>query len=137
MIFLNRLDGILAGRKLSLIHNSLIHKYDALILGGGACRVGLWRHRSRATETLESRSSSMPSDWGRRSLFPAAGAAISPTSTARRITLFEQPHFAKSALARYIRRTLSPWSKSRIPIRETLGQLFCGSLRSDILSMLG
>ena len=69
----------------------------------------------------------MPAPRARRSASPAAGAAISPTCTRPENFLSRNPHFCKSALARYtqwdfidlVERHGIAWHE------KTLGQLFC------------
>ena len=67
----------------------------------------------RASAAGGLRSLNMPSDWERRFLSPAAAGAISPTSIARRKTLFPPIRTLPSRRCLAIRlRTSSRWSRS-------------------------
>ena len=71
--------------------------------------------------------------------YPAADAAISPTFIAKPENFISaNPHFVKSALARYTPADfISLVEKHHIPYHEkTLGQLFCDRSAQDILGML-
>ena len=122
-----------------LSHNLLIHKYDALILGGGAaglmCAIeaGKRGRRVAVLERAEPAGEENP-DLRRRTLqfhqYPLHG---------RRTFISGNPHFAKSALARYTPADfVALVEKHRIPYHEkTLGQLFCDRSAQDILDHAG
>ena len=82
----------------------------------------------------------MRRDWQKRSAFPAAGAATSPTSTPGDCEryLSENPQFARSALSRY-----SPADFIALVRRHGIafhekhkGQLFCDDSAEQIIEML-
>jgi predicted Rossmann fold flavoprotein len=113
------------------------HHFDALILGGGAAglmcaieagkrgrRVGLLDHADRL---------------GKKILISGGGRCNFTNIHARPENfLSSNPHFAKSALARYTPADfIALVEKHRIPYHEkTLGQLFCDRSARDILGML-
>ena len=112
-------------------------KYDALILGGGAaglmCAIEAGR-RGRRVAVLE-----RPSVRERKFSSPAADAVTSPIiHCTPENFISSNPHFAKSALARYTPADfISLVEKHHIPYHEkTLGQLFCDRSAQDILGML-
>ncbi len=115
----------------------VIHSFDALILGGGAAglmcaieagkrgrRVALIDHADRLGKKI------LISGGGRCNF---TNIHCSPEDF-----LSANPHFAKSALARYTPADfIALVEKHRIPYHEkTLGQLFCDRSARDILGML-
>lgn len=117
--------------------SSLTHKFDAVILGGGAaglmCAIEAGK-RGRRVAVLEHADR-----LGKKILISGGGRCnftniyCSPGNF-----LSANPHFAKSALARYTPQDfLALVEKHRIPYHEkTLGQLFCDRSARDILTML-
>ncbi len=111
--------------------------YDALILGGGAaglmCAIEAGR-RGRRVAVLE-RAERL----GKKILISGGGRC---NFTNRHCSadnfISANPHFAKSALARYTPADfIALVEKHRIPYHEkTLGQLFCDHSAQDILDML-
>jgi len=115
----------------------LIHKYDALVLGGGAaglmCAIEAGK-RGRRVAVLE-RAERL----GKKILISGGGRCNFTNihcSSANFIS--NNPHFAKSALARYTPADfVAMVEKHGIPCHEkTLGQLFCDRSAQDILTML-
>jgi predicted Rossmann fold flavoprotein len=111
--------------------------FDALILGAGAaglmCAIEAGR-RGRRVAILE--RASRP---GKKILISGGGRCNFTNIHCRPENfLSENPHFAKSALARYTPADfLALVEKHRIPWHEKkLGQLFCDRASSDILNML-
>jgi predicted Rossmann fold flavoprotein len=111
--------------------------FDALILGAGAaglmCAIEAGR-RGRRVAILE--HASRP---GKKILISGGGRCNFTNIHCRPENfLSENPHFAKSALARYTPSDfLALVEKHRIPWHEKkLGQLFCDRASSDILNML-
>jgi predicted Rossmann fold flavoprotein len=115
----------------------LTHKFDVLILGGGAaglfCAIEAGK-RGRRVAVIE--SSERP---GKKILISGGGRCnftnihCSPESF-----ISTNPHFAKSALARYTPSDfIALVQKYHIPYHEkTLGQLFCDGSAHEILEML-
>jgi predicted Rossmann fold flavoprotein len=115
----------------------VIHSFDALILGGGAAglmcaieagrrgrRVGILEHADRL---------------GKKILISGGGRCnFTNIHCLPENFLSSNPHFAKSALARYTPADfLTLVEKHRIPYHEkTLGQLFCDRSARHILEML-
>ena len=115
----------------------VIHSFDALILGGGAAglmcaieagkrgrRVALIDHADRL---------------GKKILISGGGRCnFTNIHCEPENFLSANPHFAKSALARYTPADfIALVEKYRIPYHEkTLGQLFCDRSARDILAML-
>jgi predicted Rossmann fold flavoprotein len=115
----------------------VIHSFDALILGGGAAglmcaieagrrgrRVGILEHADRL---------------GKKILISGGGRCnFTNIHCLPENFLSSNPHFAKSALARYTPADfLTLVEKHRIPYHEkTLGQLFCDRSARPILEML-
>jgi predicted Rossmann fold flavoprotein len=113
------------------------HHFDALILGGGAAglmcaleagkrgrRVALLDHADRL---------------GKKILISGGGRCNFTNLYCRPENFYSaNPHFAKSALARYTPADfIALVEKHRIPYHEkTLGQLFCDRSSRDILGML-
>src|SRR6202051_3890131 len=125
-------------RKCSLAGNArMTHTFDALILGGGAaglmCAIEAGK-RGRRVAVLER------SDRLGKKILISGGGRCNFTNLHCRIENFlsSNPHFAKSAIARY---TPSDFivlvEKHDIPYHEkTLGQLFCAHSARDILPMI-
>jgi predicted Rossmann fold flavoprotein len=115
----------------------LIHKFDALILGGGAagllCAIEAGK-RGRRVAVLEH------ADRVGKKILISGGGRCNFTN------IYCQPenfisgneHFAKSALARYTPADfIALVEKHRIPYHEkTLGQLFCDRSAQDIIDLL-
>ncbi len=118
-------------------HNLLIHKYDALILGGGAaglmCAIEAGK-RGRRVAVLE-RAERL----GKKILISGGGRCnfTNIRCTAENF-ISGNPHFAKSALARYTPADfVALVEKHGIPYHEKiLGQLFCDRSAQDILNLL-
>lgn len=111
--------------------------YDALILGGGAaglmCAIEAGK-RGRRVAVLEHAER-----LGKKILISGGGRCNFTNLHCRPENFISaNPHFAKSALARYTPADfLALVEKYRIPYHEkTLGQLFCDHSARDILSML-
>jgi predicted Rossmann fold flavoprotein len=115
----------------------VIHSFDALILGGGAaglmCAIEAGR-RGRRVAVLEH------SDRLGKKILISGGGRCNFTNLHCQPENFlsANPHFAKSALARYMPLDfIALVEKHRIPYHEkTLGQLFCDRSARDILGML-
>jgi len=113
------------------------HHFDALILGGGAaglmCSIEAGK-RGRRVAVLEH------SDRLGKKILISGGGRCNFTNIHARPENFlsSNPHFAKSALARYTPADfIALVEKHRIPYHEkTLGQLFCDRSARDILGML-
>jgi predicted Rossmann fold flavoprotein len=115
----------------------LIHKYDALVLGGGAaglmCAIEAGR-RGRRVAVLE-RAERL----GNKILISGGGRCnFTNIHCSAANFISSNPHFAKSALARYTPADfVALVEKHRIPYHEkTLGQLFCDRSAEEILDML-
>jgi predicted Rossmann fold flavoprotein len=115
----------------------LIHKYDALILGGGAaglmCAIEAGK-RGRRVGVLE-RAERL----GKKILISGGGRCnFTNLHCSAANFISGNPHFAKSALARYTSADfVALVEKHGIPYHEkTLGQLFCDRSAQDILNML-
>ena len=115
----------------------LIHKFDALILGGGAaglmCAIEAGR-RGRRVAVLE-RAERL----GKKILISGGGRCnFTNLHCSAENFISANPHFAKSALARYTPEDfIALVEKHHIPYHEkTLGQLFCDRSAQDILDML-
>jgi predicted Rossmann fold flavoprotein len=113
------------------------HSFDALILGGGAaglmCAIEAGK-RGRSIAILE-RADRL----GKKILISGGGRCNFTNIHCRPENfLSANPHFAKSALARYTPADfIALVEKHRIPYHEkTLGQLFCDRSARDILAML-
>lgn len=114
-----------------------IHKYDALILGGGAaglmCAIEAGR-RGRRVAVLEHAER-----LGKKILISGGGRCnFTNIHCSAENFISANPHFAKSALARYTPEDfIALVEKHHIPYHEkTLGQLFCDRSAQDILDML-
>jgi predicted Rossmann fold flavoprotein len=115
----------------------VIHSFDALILGGGAaglmCAVEAGR-RGRRVAVLEHAD-----QLGKKILISGGGRCnFTNLHCLPENFLSANPHFAKSALARYTPADfIALVEKHQIPYYEkTLGQLFCDHSARDILRML-
>jgi predicted Rossmann fold flavoprotein len=115
----------------------VIHSFDALILGGGAaglmCAIEAGR-RGRRVGVLEHADR-----LGKKILISGGGRCnFTNIHCQPENFLSSNPHFAKSALARYTPADfLTLVEKHRIPYHEkTLGQLFCDRSARHILEML-
>jgi predicted Rossmann fold flavoprotein len=115
----------------------MTHSFDALILGGGAaglmCAVEAGK-RGRRVAVLE-RASSL----GKKILISGGGRCnFTNLHCQPENFLCSNPHFARSALARYMPQDfIALVRKHRISYHEkTLGQLFCDRSAHDILNML-
>ena len=113
------------------------HRFDALILGGGAaglmCAIEAGK-RGRQVAILE-RANRL----GKKILISGGGRCnFTNLHCQPENFLSANPHFAKSALARYTPADfIALVEKHRIPYHEkTLGQLFCDRLAHDIVGML-
>src|ERR1041384_1613903 len=113
------------------------HKYDVLILGGGAaglmCAIEAGK-RGRKVVVLE--RAEKP---GKKILISGGGRCNFTNLHCRPENfLSSNPHFSKSALPRYTpQEFIALVEKHRIPYHEKpLGQLFCDRSAHDILSML-
>lgn len=115
----------------------MTHHFDALIVGGGAaglmCAIEAG-NRGRRVAVLDHADR-----LGKKILISGGGRCNFTNLHAHPENfLSSNPHFAKSALARYTPADfIALVEKHRIPYHEkTLGQLFCDSSARDILSML-
>jgi predicted Rossmann fold flavoprotein len=115
----------------------LNNKFDALIIGGGAaglmCAIETGR-RGHKVAVLE-RANSL----GKKILISGGGRCnFTNLYTSAANFISANPHFAKSALARYSPADfIELVEKHHIPYHEkTLGQLFCDHSARDILKML-
>ena len=119
-----------------MVHK-LIHKYDALVLGGGAaglmCAIEAGK-RGRRVAVLEHAER-----LGKKILISGGGRCnFTNLHCSAENFVSSNPHFAKSALARYTPADfIALVEKHHIPYHEkTLGQLFCDRSAQDILNML-
>jgi predicted Rossmann fold flavoprotein len=117
--------------------SALTHNFDALILGGGAaglmCAIEAGK-RGRRVAVLE-----RADQLGKKILISGGGRCNFTNIYCRPENfLSANPHFAKSALARYTPADfIALVEKHRIPYHEkTLGQLFCDNSAREILNML-
>ena len=115
----------------------MIHKYDALVLGGGAaglmCAIEAGK-RGRRVAVLE-RAERL----GKKILISGGGRCnFTNIHCSAANFISSNPHFAKSALARYTPADfVALVEKHRIPYHEkTLGQLFCDRSAEEVLDML-
>ena len=115
----------------------MIHSFDALILGGGAaglmCAIEAGK-RGRRVAVLDHADR-----LGKKILISGGGRCnFTNLHCQPENFLSSNPHFAKSALARYTSADfIALVEKHRIPYHEkTLGQLFCDRSARDILAML-
>ena len=115
----------------------MIHKYDALVLGGGAaglmCAIEAGK-RGRRVAVLE-RAERL----GKKILISGGGRCnFTNIHCSAANFISSNPHFAKSALARYTPADfVALVEKHNIPYHEkTLGQLFCDRSAEELLGML-
>jgi predicted Rossmann fold flavoprotein len=115
----------------------MTHSFDALILGGGAaglmCAIEAGK-RGRRVAVLEHADR-----LGKKILISGGGRCnFTNLHCGPENFLSSNPHFAKSALARYTPADfIALIEKHNIPYHEkTLGQLFCDRSARDILGML-
>src|SRR6202050_5760972 len=115
----------------------MIHKFDVVVLGAGAaglmCGIEAVK-RGRRVAVLE--RAERP---GKKILISGGGRCnFTNTYCQPENFLSANPHFAKSALARYTPQDfIALVEKHNIPYREkTLGQLFCERSARDIPGML-
>ena len=115
----------------------MTHSFDALILGGGAagmmCAIEAGK-RGRRVAVLEHADR-----LGKKILISGGGRCnFTNLHCQPENFLSSNPHFAKSALARYTPTDfIALVEKHHIPYHEkTLGQLFCDRSARDILAML-
>src|SRR6202043_1820732 len=115
----------------------MTHTFDALILGGGAaglmCAIEAGK-RGRRVAVLE-RADKL----GKKILISGGGRCNFTNLYCKPENfLSSNPHFAKSALARYTPQDfIALVEKHRIAYHEkALGQLFCDGSARDILGML-
>ncbi len=115
----------------------MTHSFDALILGGGAaglmCAIEAGK-RGRRVAVLEHADR-----LGKKILISGGGRCnFTNLHCQPENFLSANPHFAKSALARYTPQDfIALVEKHNIPYHEkTLGQLFCDRSARDILGML-
>ena len=115
----------------------MIHSYDAVVLGGGAaglmCAITAGQ-RGRRVAVLER------ADRIGKKILISGGGRCNFTNLHCRPENFlsSNPHFCKSALARYTPQDfIALVEKHRIPYHEkTLGQLFCDGSAQEIVAML-
>jgi predicted Rossmann fold flavoprotein len=115
----------------------MLHKFDALILGAGAaglqCAIEAGK-RGRRVAIIERAERA-----GKKILISGGGRCNFTNLHCQPDNFIStNPHFAKSALARYTPGDfIALVEKHRIPFHEkTLGQLFCDRSAQDILDML-
>ncbi len=115
----------------------MTHSFDALILGGGAaglmCAIEAGK-RGRRVAVLE-----RVDRIGRKILISGGGRCnFTNLHCQAKNFISSNPHFAKSALARYTPADfIALVEKHHIPYHEkTLGQLFCDRSARDVLAML-
>src|SRR5271154_3488251 len=115
----------------------MIHKFDVVVLGAGAaglmCAIEAGK-RGRRVAVLERAERA-----GKKILISGGGRCnFTNIYCQPEHFLCANPHFAKSALARYTPADfIALVEKHRIPYHEkTLGQLFCDRSASDITEML-
>ena len=115
----------------------MIHNFDAIVLGAGAaglmCAVEAGK-RGRRVAVLERAERA-----GKKILISGGGRCnFTNIYCQPEHFISHNPHFAKSALARYTPSDfIALVEKHRIPYHEkTLGQLFCDRSAQEILSML-
>ena len=111
--------------------------YDVLIVGAGAAGLFCAMHAGRGGRRVLLLEHA--SRIGKKILISGGGRCnFTNLHTTAENFLSANPHFAKSALARYTPADfLELVEKHHIPWHEkTLGQLFCDRAASDIVSML-
>jgi predicted Rossmann fold flavoprotein len=119
------------------VRDEMTHSFDALILGGGAaglmCAIEAGK-RGRSVAILE-RADRL----GKKILISGGGRCNFTNLHCRPENFISaNPHFAKSALARYTPADfIALVEKHGVPYHEkTLGQLFCDRSARDILNLL-
>ena len=119
------------------MNRTVIHKSDAIVLGGGAaglmCAIEAGR-RGKRVAVLEHAER-----LGKKILISGGGRCnFTNIHCGPESFISSNPHFASSALARYTPANfIALVEKHRIPYHEkTLGQLFCDRSARDILNML-
>src|ERR1700730_18314422 len=113
------------------------HSFDALILGGGAA--GLMCAIEAGKRGLRVAVLEHADRLGKKILISGGGRCNFTNIHCRPENfLSANPHFAKSALARYTPADfIALVERHRIPYHEkTLGQMFCDRSARDILAML-
>src|SRR5713101_5245025 len=128
---------ITGGALEALPRPTMVHKFDAVILGAGAagllCAIEAGKH-ARRVAVLER------ADRIGKKILISGGGRCNFTNLHCRPENFisANEHFAKSALARYAPADfIALVEKHRIPYHEkTLGQLFCDRAAEDITNML-
>ena len=122
---------------MSLDHSHMVHSFDALILGGGAaglmCAIEAGK-RGRRVAVLE-RSEKL----GKKILISGGGRCnFTNLHCQPENFISSNPHFARSALARYTPSDfIALVKKHRIPFHEKIyWQLFCDGSARDIVGML-
>ena len=117
--------------------HSAVHKFDAVVLGAGAagllCAIEAGK-RGRHVAVLERSDRA-----GKKILISGGGRCNFTNLHCQPENLISaNPHFAKSALARYTPADfIALVEKHRIPYHEkTLGQLFCDRSAHDVTDML-
>src|SRR6202049_4619753 len=115
----------------------MVHKFDAVMLGAGAagllCAIEAGKH-GRRVAVLEHAERA-----GKKILISGGGRCNFTNLYCQPENFISaNPHFAKSALARYTPQDfITLVEKHRIPYHEkTLGQLFCDRSAHDIVEML-
>src|SRR5712664_1719898 len=123
-------------REAPLPHTA-VHKFDAVVLGAGAagllCAIEAGK-RGRRIAVLERANRA-----GKKILISGGGRCNFTNLHCRPENFYSaNPHFAKSALARYAPSDFTALvEKHHIAYHEkTLGQLFCDRSAQDILEML-
>src|SRR3982074_3214455 len=117
---------IACGTPEARLPQTAIHKFDAVVLGAGAagllCAIEAGK-RGRRVAVLER------ADRAGKKILISGGGRCNFTNLYRQPEnlISANPHFAKSALARYTRADLVALAeKRRVPSSDkTLGQLFC------------
>lgn len=119
------------------MNRTVIHNFDAIVFGGGAaglmCAIEAGKHGKRVA-VLENAEK-----LGKKILISGGGRCnFTNIHCGPENFICSNPHFAKSALARYTPEDfISLVEKHHIPYHEkTLGQLFCDRSARDILNML-
>jgi len=128
---------ITGGASEAFPRSKMVHKFDAVILGAGAagllCAIEAGK-RGRRVAVLER------ADRAGKKILISGGGRCNFTNLNCQPENFisANPHFAKSALARYTPADfIALVEKHRIPYHEkTLGQLFCDRSAHDVSDML-
>jgi predicted Rossmann fold flavoprotein len=128
---------IASGTPEAPLPHTLVHKFDAVVLGAGAagllCAIEAGK-RGRRVAVLER------ADRAGKKILISGGGRCNFTNLYCQPENFTSanPHFAKSALARYTPADfIALIEKHRIPYHEkTLGQLFCDRSAHDVTEML-